>query len=97
MTGGGVTVINAELRVGGLQETITVPASRPSSTSRPTNREQVLSNEFVRALPASRGYGNYFAGVPASPARASAPAPRRRKLLHLARRPQREGNIQIDG
>src|SRR5687767_3551379 len=65
LSGGGVTTINTEMRVGGLQETVTVTGDSPVvDVQTSTSREQVLSNEFVRSLPASRGYGNYLAGVP---------------------------------
>src|SRR5687767_3688447 len=65
LTGGGVTTINADMRVGGLQETVTVTGDSPVvDVQTSTSREQVLSDEFVRSLPASRGYGNYLAGVP---------------------------------
>ena len=59
LSGGGVTTVNAEMRVGGVQETITVTGESPVvDVQTSTSREQVLSNEFVRSLPASRGYGN---------------------------------------
>src|SRR5687768_8120248 len=65
VTGGGVTTVNAELRVGQVQETITVTGQAPIvDVQTSTSREQVLSNETVQALPASRGYGNYLSAIP---------------------------------
>jgi hypothetical protein len=65
LTGGGVTTVNVEMRIGGIQETLTVTGDAPVvDVQTSTSREQVLSNEFIRSLPASRGYGNYLAGVP---------------------------------
>jgi hypothetical protein len=65
LSGGGVTTVNAEMRVGGVQETITVSGAAPVvDVQTSTKRETVLSNEFVRSLPAARGYGNYLGGVP---------------------------------
>ena len=64
-----------------------------------TSREQVLSNEFVRSLPASRGYGNYLAGVPGIQrhrARRRAPTPSNNFFTSRGGRSS-EGNIQIDG
>jgi len=59
LSGGGVTTVNTEMRVGGLQETVTVTGESPVvDVQTSTSREQVLSNEFIRALPAARGYGN---------------------------------------
>ena len=55
LSGSFVASVNADLKVGGVQETITVTGASPvvdMQTS--TSREQVLSNEFVRSLPASR-------------------------------------------
>ena len=79
LSGGGVTTVNADMRVGGVQETITVTGESPVvDVQTSTSREQVLSNEFIRALPAARGYGNYLAASPAFPVPASARAPPRR-------------------
>ena len=92
VSGGGVTTINAEMRVGGVQETITVTGESPVvDVQTSTSREQVLSNEFVRALPASRGYGNYLAGVPGISGTGSLGRRHLEQLLHLARRPQQRG------
>ena len=66
LTGCGSRAINAELRVGAVAETITVRAKRLSSTcSRHGIRPCSVAGEIVRALPASRGYGNYLAAMPA--------------------------------
>ena len=65
VTGGGVTTINVDMRVGTLEESITVTGESPVvDVQTSTRRQQVLSGEVVRALPASRGYGNYIAAVP---------------------------------
>ena len=62
VSGGGVTSVNAEMKVGQVQETITVSGQAAVvDVQTSTSREQVLSNETVQALPASRGYGNYLA------------------------------------
>src|SRR5690349_20447903 len=64
VSGGGVTTINADMRISAVQETIVVSGAAPVvDVQTSTKRETVLSNEFVRALPAARGYGNYLAGV----------------------------------
>jgi hypothetical protein len=65
LTGAGVTTLNVEMRVGALEETITVTGATPVvDVQTSTQRQQVLSGDVVRALPASRGYGNYIAAVP---------------------------------
>jgi hypothetical protein len=99
VTGGGVTTINAEMRVSGLQETITVSGASPVvDLQTSTSREQVLSNEFVRPLPASRGYGNYLAGVPGiSGTGLGASATPSNNFFTSRGGRSSEGNIQIDG
>ena len=65
LTGAGVTTINADLRVGSVEETITVTGATPVvDTQTSTKREVVLSNEVLAAVPASRTYGNILAMVP---------------------------------
>ena len=65
----GVTVtLNAEMRVGGLQETITVIGETPVvDVQNSTRVQRVLDDEVVAALPASRGYGNLLATVVGHP------------------------------
>jgi len=65
LTGAGVTTINADLRVGSLEETITVSGATPVvDTQTSTKRQVVLSNEVLAEVPASRTYGNVLAMVP---------------------------------
>jgi len=65
LTGAGVTTINADLRVGAVEETITVSGATPVvDTQTSTKREVVLSNEVLAAVPATRTYGNILAMVP---------------------------------
>ena len=99
LSGGGVTTVNAEMRVGGVQETITVTGESPVvDVQTSTSREQVLSNEFIRSLPASRGYGNYLAGVPGiSGTGLSSGAATSNNFFTSRGGRSSEGNIQIDG
>jgi hypothetical protein len=65
VAGGGVTTINAEMRIGAVTETITVTGETPVvDVQTSTRREVVLANAVVQAIPASRGYGNVLATVP---------------------------------
>ena len=65
VTGAGVTTINADLRVGAVNETITVTGATPVvDTQTSTKREVVLSNEVLAAVPATRTYGGILAMVP---------------------------------
>jgi hypothetical protein len=99
VSGGGVVTVNAEMRVSAVQETITVTGESPVvDVQTSTSREQVLSNEFVRALPAARGYGNYLAGVPGiSGTGLSSGAATSNNFFTSRGGRSSEGNIQIDG
>src|SRR4029434_916916 len=61
----GVTItLNADMRLGGVQETITVTGETPVVDVQNSLRVQrVLSDDVLAALPASRGYGNLLATV----------------------------------
>jgi hypothetical protein len=65
LTGGGVTTINTEMRVGAVTETVTVTGETPVvDVQTSTKREVVLSNQVLAAVPATRTYGNILALVP---------------------------------
>ena len=64
VTGSGVIPINAEMRVGAIQETITVTGETPLVDTQSTRRESVLSADIIKALPASRTYGALLSAVP---------------------------------
>ena len=65
LTGSGVTTINADLRVGAVEETITVSGATPVvDTQTSTRRQVVLTNEVLAEVPATRTYGNVLAMVP---------------------------------
>jgi hypothetical protein len=97
----GVTVtLNADLRVGGIQETITVTGQTPVVDVQNSTRIQaVIDNEIVAALPASRGYGNLMATVPAIQATGSANSGANPVMNFFTARGGRsnEGTVQLDG
>jgi hypothetical protein len=64
VTGAGVITLNAEMRVGGLQETITVTGETPVVDVQSTRRQQVVSDETLKSLPATRGYNALIFLVP---------------------------------
>ncbi|HKE88679.1 MAG TPA: TonB-dependent receptor [Vicinamibacterales bacterium] len=64
LTGSGVTTINADLRVGALQETITVTGETPVVDVQSTRRETVINAETLRTLPITRSYGTLLAAIP---------------------------------
>jgi hypothetical protein len=64
LAGSGVTTINAELRVGVLQETITVTGETPVVDVQSTRREMVMTAETLATAPVTRSYGSLLAAIP---------------------------------
>src|SRR6185436_11268370 len=65
ISGQVVITLNADMRVGGVQETITVTGETPVvDVQTSARRTAVIDNEVGAVLPASRGYGNILATVP---------------------------------
>src|SRR6187549_612010 len=64
VSGSGVITADAELRVGGVQETITVIGETPVVDVQSTKREVTLDNETMRALPSVRSYSYLINTVP---------------------------------
>jgi hypothetical protein len=64
VTGAGVITINADLKVGDLQETITVTGETPIVDVQSTRRQQVIDDSTLNALPATRGYNALIFLVP---------------------------------
>ena len=62
--GTGVITVDAEMRVGGVQETITVSGETPVVDVASTTREITLDNETMRALPSVRSYSYLLTTVP---------------------------------
>ncbi len=97
----GVTVtLNTEMRVGGVQETITVTGETPVVDVQNSLRVQrVLDDEVVKALPASRGYGNLLAtisGIQSTGTSNTGTAPAMNFFTSRGGR-SNEGTVQIDG
>jgi hypothetical protein len=64
VSGTGVISINAELKVGGVAETITVTGATPVVDVTSTTRAVTLDNETMRNLPAVRSYSYLLTAVP---------------------------------
>jgi hypothetical protein len=56
LSGTTSTVVDAELKVGALEETITVTGEAPVVDTTSTTKQQVLNTETVNALPSARNY-----------------------------------------
>ena len=98
LSGAGVTSINAEMRVGSLEESITVTGETPVVDVQSARQTTVINGDVVRALPASRSYGNYLAAVPAIQATGFNTGVATSNNFFTARGGRsNEGAIQIDG
>src|SRR3954471_15595272 len=64
VSGSGVVTADAELRVGGVTETITVTGETPVVDVASTKREVTLDNETMRNLPSVRSYSYLLNTVP---------------------------------
>ena len=64
VSGSAVIVVDGEMKVGGVQETITVTGETPVVDVQSTKREVTLSNETMRSLPSVRSYSYLLSTVP---------------------------------
>jgi hypothetical protein len=98
LSGAGVMTIGAELRVGSLEESITVTGESPVVDVQTARQQTVINGDIVRALPASRSYGNYLAAIPAIQATGFGGGASTINNFFAARGGNlREGLIQLDG
>ena len=99
VSGAQVITIGADLRVGGVQETITVTGETPVVDIHTAARTQkVIDNDVISVLPASRGYGNILATVPGIQATGLNSGANPVMNFFTARGGRgNEGTIQIDG
>jgi hypothetical protein len=98
LSGGGVMTIGAEMRVGSLEESITVTGESPVVDVQTARQQMVINGDIVRALPASRSYGNYIAAIPAIQATGfGGGAATINNFFSVRGGRSTEGLIQIDG
>jgi hypothetical protein len=64
VSGSGVIPINIDLRVGALQETVTVTGEAPLVDTQSTRREVVVNSQTLSELPITRSYGAVLYAVP---------------------------------
>src|SRR5678815_6000309 len=57
LTGSFTATVDAEMRVGQLQETVTVTGASPIVDVQSARREMTIDNEVIRAIPNQRNYG----------------------------------------
>ena len=98
--GSGVIPINADLRIGALQETVTVTGESPLVDTQSTRREMVLTADTVNTLPATRTYGallNAIPGLSTNTGSTSAMATPDMTFFTANGGRQNGGQVQIDG
>ena len=64
LTGTFVATVNGELKVGSLEETITVTGETPVVDVQSAKVQQTVSNDVIRAIPTSRSAGGIQALIP---------------------------------
>jgi hypothetical protein len=64
LTGSFTATVNAEMRVGALEETVTVTGESPIVDVQSARRQTVLSNDVLKAIPTVRSYNALVAVVP---------------------------------
>ncbi len=64
LTGVATAAVNAELRVGTLEETITVSAESPIVDVQSVRRQTTVSGDVLNVLPTARGYGAVMQLIP---------------------------------
>ena len=98
VSGGGVITVNADMRVGGVQETVTVTGETPVVDTRTARRETVIDDSVVASLPSSRGVGNILSAVPGVITNQFNSGRDPRMTFFSARGGNgNEGTVQIDG
>ena len=64
LTGTLTAAIDADLRVGALEETVTVTGETPIVDVQSARRQQVIDGDVLQAIPTSRSYNNVLQLVP---------------------------------
>ncbi len=64
VTGSLTTTINADLRVGSIEETVTVTGESPVVDLQTAQRQTILTNEVMNAIPTAGSYNSLLVLVP---------------------------------
>jgi hypothetical protein len=99
LTGSATLTIPAEMRVGNLQERITVTAETPVVDVQSVKREVVLQSQFIESLPATRHYSAILQSIPAINVGIgiSAETTAEMQLFNARGGEANEGRVTIDG
>ncbi|MEP7307571.1 MAG: carboxypeptidase-like regulatory domain-containing protein [Acidobacteriota bacterium] len=72
LTGSFTATINADMKIGTLQETITVTGETPIVDTQSVRRQTTVSNEVISSMPAARSYAGVMLLIPATTTQAGA-------------------------
>src|SRR5579871_2956932 len=64
LSGSFVATVNADMKVGAVEETITVSGETPIVDVQSTRRQTTLSGDVVNAIPTARGYAGVMVLMP---------------------------------
>jgi hypothetical protein len=95
-----VATINADLKVGDLQETLTVTAASPLVDVQSTNRAQVLTREVLDTIPTGRSFqsvGQLVVGVTLSRPDVGGSQAMQQTYFATHGMPTRSTTVQVDG
>ncbi len=72
LSGQFTAAINADMKVGALEETITVSGETPIVDTQSVRRQVVISDEVIKSMPAARAYAGMMMLIPATITQAGA-------------------------
>src|SRR6187401_1962017 len=102
LTGVATAAVNAELRVGAIEETVTVTGETPIVDVQSVRRQATISGEVLGTIPTARGYSGVMLLVPAIQTQGNSPAnvqstPGMVVFGTPGGRNGNEGRLQVDG
>src|SRR2546430_5501185 len=71
LTGSFTATINADMKVGALEETITVTGETPIVDTQSVRRQVTVSNDVISSMPAARSYAGVMMLIPATTTQAA--------------------------
>ena len=72
LTGSFTATVNADMKIGTLQETITVTGETPIVDTQSVRRQTTISNDLISNMPASKSYAGVMMLIPATTTQAGA-------------------------
>ena len=99
LTGDFTATVNADLRLGSLEETITVTGESPIVDVQNARRQQVVSNEIVNSVPAVRAWNAILMLVPSITGSDNGNVILNPGMITFGNHggPNTEGRLQVDG